>query len=487
MGSMKDNIRTTLFGITVFLILFSCGNDKPAVIATVGSASISQGEYQRRFNFNSVFPSEVPLAQQKELVLSSLLAEKVLMLYTNPDSVSNEVRIAREQTWREVLIEELRLDSVERQIVIDEADLKREYEKSLWDINIKYLAFNDSSEAWRIYHEATAPNGSFNTTARNYLNHIGHPTESIPVRCVKSGSESIDLENKVYNMADGQIGTPFFVYDQYYVIQHEGAIANISATPPNYEVRRSAMREKVFRQLVKKKYRGFYSRQILPQLGKISWERLQPIYDDLYAEAHFDTKKETQSSLKKPLNKEIYLNGNDRYAALLKKDAIVFAHGNTMTVEKVLERLAFGPYVFDYSNARNFKKSFFNMVHLMVEHETIFEKAMHDGYAKDQNVNQKMIEWDSYYSATDKKHALLRASAGKSSQDVLEAFLMKNIFQLKIKLYPKVLENIELQPAEVLVRKSHFANRLVAAPVQSFMGLHSWEKYVKTLLQEARS
>ena len=484
---MKYSNRPVIAVFIIVLALLSCKSDNSALIATVGPVSISENEFQRRFNFNYVFPPEVPLSTQKELVLSSLLAEKVLSVYSHPDSLSSEIQIAREQTWREVLIEELRLDSVERRIKILEPELRREYDKSLWDINIKYLAFNDSSEAWQFHEKSTSLNRTFETTAHEYLVQKGFQTSDVPERKIIWGNESAELENKVYSMADGQINSPFFVYGQYYVIKCIGAVPNVSATPQNFETRRQALREKLFKERAREQYKTFYKRQVFPVLGAINWKHLQPIYEQLVSETQFDSKQDPAQALNKPMGKEVYLNRMDAHDALMKSEAVRFNSGETMTVDKVLERLAFGPYVFDYSTVRNLKKSFFNMVHLMVEHEAILKVALDNDYANKQSSKNKMEEWDSYYSATGKKYSLLKAGQNKNSQDVLDEFLMKKSAQLDIIINSALLENIELQPVGVLVRKSHFANRLMAAPVHNFMGLRSWEKYIKTLLLTTQS
>ncbi len=484
---IHDNFRLVVSVVCVFFILLSCNRDKPSPIATVGSASISVNEFQERFNYNSIFPPEVPLSTQKELVLSSLLAEKILSAAINPDSVSREISIARENTWREILIEELHLDSVERKIRINEDELRREYEKSLKDVWIKYLAFNDSIEALHFYNQAAARAGSFDIAARKYLDQHGYLKEAIPERRIIWGNESARLENEVYGLREGQISFPFFINGQYYVVMNERTAENISTIPKDFEVRRDALRDKLFRQRADKRYREFYARQIYPRLGKIFWNHLQPVYDDLVAGAHFDSNVKSSQTLKRPFPKEVFINRKDRYAALLKMDAIQFKDGTVLSVEKTLETLTFGPYAFDYSSARNFKKSFFNMIHLMAEHETIFNKAIEYGYKNKLSVIDKMNEWNSYYLAMGKKYDLLKGASDKTSQEILDTYLMKKSSTLNIKIYPAVYENIKLVPVGVFVRKSHFANRLVAAPVHNFMGLHSWEKHIKTLLRTPQS
>ncbi len=484
---IHHSVRQVVTVICIFFILLSCSRDKTSLIATVGSASISVKEFQERFNYNSIFPPEVPLSTQKELVLSSLLAEKIFSAAINPDSVSREISIAWKNTRREILIEELHLDSVERKIKISEDDLRREYKRSLTDIRIKYLAFNDSLEALHFYNQAEEVNSSFDEAARTYLDKHGYVKETIPERRIIWGNESASLENKVYGMEKGHISVPFFTKGQYYVIMNEGAIVNISTIPRDFETRRDALKEKLFRQRAEKKYREFYSRQIYPLLGKIYWKHLQPVYDELVAGAHFDSKEKNTRTLKQPIPKEIFINRKDRFAALLKMDAVRFKNGSVLSVEKILETLTFGPYVFDYSTARNFKKSFFNMIHLMIEHEVLFKKALEYGYENKQAVIQKMNEWNSYYLATEEKYNLLRGIPDKTSQEILDNYLMKESRTLNLKIYPTAYENVKLLPVGVLVRKSHFANRLVAAPVHNFMGLRLWEKHIKTLLQTPRS
>ncbi len=470
--------------LLVFLFLISISscrreNQQP-VLAEIGRSRLTAAEFASRFNFNPSYNEDLPLDVQKRAVLASILAEKLFSETADHQTLPENVRIARDQTRREAVIEEMRLDSVERRIQISAEELQHEYKKSLTDILIDYLAFDDSVQASRFYNRCVVAGTDFKTAAREYLNQAGLAQEPIPQRQIFWGNESFALEEKVYQMAVGQISTPFFMTGQFYVIRIAAQFPGTAVSPENFESRQAALEERLFRVKAEAGYRDFYQRSIRPRLGAIRWATLRPVFNALQENTQFE--QSASQSFEKPFSREIYLSSSERFKDILDLPVVRFPDSSLLDCRSVLRQLAFGPYVFDYRSEVAFKISFYRAVRLMVEHETIFRFASENGYEKNHRVELKTDGWNSYYLSVVERQAYLQSAGRDSAWSGLEEALLIKAGKFPIKINHQVWQAVELQPVGIMVKKTHFVNRLVEAPVNLFYGLPRWQEYVDSLL-----
>jgi len=475
------NIPVRLMLALALTAFISCGSEnKPEILAEIGRSRLTATEFESRFNFNPNYNEALPPDVQKRAVLASLLAEKILSESAENRALPENVRIAREQSLREAMIEEMRLDSVERGIQISSAELNHEFKKSQTDILIDYLAFDDSAQAAQFHRRCSADRADFREEALRYLKQAGLDQEPVPQRRISWGNEDFILEEKVYQMDDGQMSTPFFMSGQFYVLRINAREAASGVTPENFEIRRAALEERLFRVKAEAGYRDFYRRSIRPRLGAIRWATLRPVFQTLEANAGFNST--FGKSLEKPFPREIYQSSAELFTDILDLPAVRFPDNSQMDCRTVLQKLAFGPYVFDYRSPASFKYSFYRAVHLMVEHETIFRLAGEKGYMKNPRVELKTAGWNSYYQSVVERQTFIQNAGRDSSGVILEQVLLAKAQQIKVKINRPAWRSVNVQPVGILVKKTHFTNRLIEAPVNLFYGLPRWQEYVDSLL-----
>ena len=203
--------------LTLFLcLLYSCSSDPDTVrIAQVGDLYVGQEEFELTYQFNPYFISYTDPGQAKDLLLKTLIAEKMLVQEGYVQGLAELPAITQltEQYKREALIEKFWQEEIKEQIVISEQEVYDAYLRSKRIRFFRYLTFSDGESALRAYQHLD--NGlPFTEVAK--LN--GLDNGSIPLDSITFGSELNTLEEQVFQLPLNGISPPFKMGQYFFVI-----------------------------------------------------------------------------------------------------------------------------------------------------------------------------------------------------------------------------------------------------------------------------
>lgn len=504
---MSQIIKKNYF-LIIFLLIVSCyEKEEEDNIAKVNDVGVSVYEFQMRFNFNPYLKYIKNKSEEKKIVLSSLIAEKIMAWETEKNSIADTtIHFIIQQHLKEAMIEQFRRDSVESLIKISESELNHEYKKSLKEIDIMFIAFNTEKEAAELKGKIDTGK-SFESVVRTYMNQKGWKDEPIPAKHIIWGNEEFDLEDQIYQLKENEVSQPIAAHGEYYLIKVIKTVPSSATSPTAFEYRKSALTNRIFREKVKTGYTNLYKNKILPQKGDIDWKIVRLLYNVFVDELDFNEQNNSQNKLHQnmPLNNELYLSAKEILYKNMEKEVVHFSDNSGLSLKDVLRNLKYGPYIFDYNNINGFKKSFYYNIQLMVEFETIFKIAKQKGYEKNQNVQNKYQMWKSYYYAKACKKSILKKLRNDSTtvsyqspqinnllktpqqkpSTMIDEYLVDISKAYNIKINKEIYEKIKLSNINLIVHKSHFANRMVVPPlVISMTGMPAWHAKIESILKQ---
>lgn len=500
---MYKHIKLIKFLLFVFCLatFISCSQKLAEdVIAKVDNFEISQLEFQYRYNFNPYLRDIKNQDEAKKIVLSSLIAEKILYLESEKNGLTNENIVEINQQYlKEYMIEHFRRDSVENLIEVSEDELIREYQKSIKEYDIKFVAFQSLDEAVRVKKEIDSTN-SFEKPVRKYMNSMGWMNESIPEKKVIWGNEKYELEENIYSLGENQVSNPISAHGEYYLIKAEKIHSVNQPGENDFFRRKPALQDRIIRHKIKQRYSKLFETKLKPRMGSVDWQKMRLVVDVISGEIDFNEKSDQQSlNENKPLSEVKYQSALERIQQNLEEDVIDFPNGKSWSIKDVLKNLDLGPYAFNFKNETLFRRSFARNIELMLEHQAVFEIAQELGYSENRMVQRQYKMWKSYYSSQSQRFAVLdtiAASAGDTIKyknakvnplqnkrlKIMDSYLANIVKEYEIKINKKLFDTINLNKQDMVVSKSHFANRLIAPPLEPLFGLPLWQKKFEQIL-----
>ena len=495
------NLPFVLIILFIFVTNFSCTSEiNEDIIATVDDYEISGLEFQLRYNFNPYLKDIISDKEAKKIVLSSLIVEKILFLESKKKkSEFEQLQSLVNQYLKEAMIEQLRQDSIESKIQISTDELKREYAKSLKEIEIKFVAFNSLEEANAVKSKIEKI-GSFDQPIREHMDLKGWENEPIPTKKIIWGKENYELEESIYNLSNGEISNPVPAHNEYYLIQ----VTNINTTnrPSNkdFEDRLSALQDRITRNKISNKYVDFYNKKIKANLGKVNWNLFREIVDIMVSDIWFNPDPQL-SEQNKPLSEIGYNSLLDKIRQNMEEELVNFPDGTSWSIKEVLENMNIKPYVFNFKNETLFRRSCARNLELMQEHEVIYKLAKDKKYENNINVKKQFNMWNSYYYANRYRQSVLdtvKINVSDSSLfsdpklsliqnkrlHVFDEYISQVLGEYSVKINKKLYDSIKLNKQDMVVVKSHFANRLVSPPLEPLFTLPKWSRKFDILVSQ---
>jgi hypothetical protein len=489
------------FVLSILICFLSCSIElENDIIAKIDDVAISESEFQLRYNFNPYLKDIVSQKKAKKIVLSSLIAEKILFLESNNhNSPSEQLLELRDQYLVEAMIEQLRQDSIESQIKISDEELKQEYSKSIKEIDIKFVAFSSLEEAKKVRKEIDET-GSYDKPIRKYMNLKGWQKEQIPTKKIVWTKENYELEQSVYDLSPGETSDPVFAHNEYYLI-HVTNIASLSEpNQKDFKDRLPALQDRIRRFKIKNKYSLFFENHIRNNMGNVDWNVFRDIVDVMVSEVQFN-KEAQMSDQNKPLSEIGYISLLDRIRQNMDQELIEFPDGKTWSIKNVLKKMNIGPYVFNFKNETLFRRSCARNLELLQEHNAIYEIAKNKGYENNKFVKRQFNMWNTFYSSGEFRHSLLDKTKIIPTDSVkyldsklsllqnkrlttFDEFLTEISSTYKININKKLFDSIKLNKQDMVVVKSHFANRLIAPPLEPLSALQKWSNKFNSILNQ---
>ena len=505
MKATKTNIIIPLFLSTVF---FSACEKKITdnYVALVENIPITEYEFTMRYNFNPYLTKQYDENEAKKIVLSSLIAEKLLAIESiNSTGLNDDIQSRIDQHKREAMIEQFRRDSVENKINITDSELRNEYQKALKEITIKFVAFQSQDKAYQVKQNILTGK-SFDQAVKNYMTEQGWGDESIPEKTIKWNTESYELEKTLYELKPGDISNPININGDYYLIKIKDIKSTQNPSEADFRDRLPALKDYLIKEKVKIKYTNFFKNQIEPIMGRADWQKLEYAFDVITNEIKFDKNESQLNPLPKDkgLSDEIYLNYQARQSQLENMIVIEFPDQSNWDFKKLIYVLKYGPFAFNYKNKTAFKKSFKYNIQLALEYNAVYQLAEKAGYGQNNNVLQDTQIWESYYRANNFRHNILRkAELNKFPADselfVNNAqFTPRELFRLNfidqylqtilkvhnIKINKKKYDTLNLEKTDMVVMKKHFANRMVIPLTEPLSSLPKWQNAIYEIFKK---
>lgn len=502
------NTYKIILFIVVILIFLSCDKDvQDNYVAMVSDVPITEYEFTMRYNFNPYLSQIHSEKEAKKLILSTLIAEKLLSLEsTNQLETSTDMNRRINQHKKEAMIEQFRQDSVENKINITDLELQKEYQKALKEVDIQYVAFSTLEKADMTKEEID--NGlTYEEAVRNYMDNQGWKDEAIPQKTVKWNSESYNLEEKIFALNSGEVSKPVNINGDYYLIKIEEIRTAQSPGNRDYMDRLPALKDRILKKKVEEKYRKFFSNHIAKRLGIVNWEKLDDIFESITKDVKFNqnTTQPHPFSDEKALSNEVYLNYETQQSQLKNIPVVNFPDGSVWQMNDLMTVLKYGPFAFNYKNKTAFKKSFKQSVLLALEFEAIYQLAQEAGYEQNNHVLADTKIWETYYRANDYRFQKLNQAVSEiyiqdsthyisGSQmtakqefrlEYFDKYLCTLAGKYQIKINQKKYNTIKLDKTDIVLMKTHYAQRLIAPMTEPLSGLPQWSNIVDSIFKKS--
>lgn len=494
--------------IVIIFVLSSCENDaSDNYVALVDDIPIIEYEFTLRYNFNPHLAQYHDKIEAKKVILSTLIAEKLLALESSSTSqLPNDVKNKLEQHKKEIIIEQFRRDSVENQINVTDSELQKEYLKALKEVDIKYIVFKSYNEAKRIKQKIE--NGmSFEKAVRDYMNLQGWGKESIPEKTVEWNTETYDIEERIFALQSDEISNPIKINGDYYLIKLQETRSNQYPNNMDYTNRLSALKDRILREKIKDKYIVFFENNIRSRLGDVDWKKLNGAFELIIKNISFskNTAQSQPFSDDKALSDEIYLSYESQQSQLRDMIVVRFSDHSSWALEELMVVLKYGPFSFNYKNKISFKKSFKQNILLALEYEAIYQLAKEADYENNGHVLKDTKLWEAYYRANDYRFQLLKqaesnifindstkyrsktnlSSLQQFRLDYFDDYLSVLSEKYSIKINREKFNSLKLSKTDMVVMKTHFAHRLVVPLTEPLTGLPQWRNIMQTIFKKS--
>lgn len=483
-----------IFMFTAALFLYSC-NQKEKVVAQVEDIEIDQDEFRFRYNFNPFLNKIEKTSQAKLTVLSALIAEKLLAVEAKQSDLNSaKINDLIQQVEWETMIEEIRQDSVERLIQINSDELKNEYDSSVKELYIRYIAISDSSEAYYLKSVIDSM-GSFQEPVNEFMFLKGWGNSSIPSKKIIWAEEPLELEESAYQLSINQVSKPVYWRNEYYIMILD-SVRSQRRSAADYLDKKSALEDRIRRRKINKLYKLFYSRSIAKNIGAANKQNIHELTDILVSGMQF---ADTDASIKQSaINKELKFDENRISESVLNTEIVSFPNGEVWNGHEFLKKMQRGPFEYNYSSEFAFKKSFYFNVKLLLELQSIYELAKKNSYQTKSSVQKEINTWNEYYTANEYRYLFLKEIQGLSQKDDsqnlsqlqinrlehMDSHLAELVDKYNINIEKDNYENIILNKTDMVVSKIHYANRLMSPPLEPLTALTRYNKALTKVLDK---
>jgi hypothetical protein len=471
---------------------------------TIEEVDVNKFEFISRYRFNPYLKNMNP-SNAKNAALSSLIAEKLLYVdakaaFSAPAAVDQIIQ----QYQKEAMIEQVKIDSVEQFISISHDELWREYLKSLKEIEIEYIAF-ESMEKAKYYKQKITNSGNFAAEIRNYMDINGWEDEKIPTKNIRWATEPQELEDVIYSLPESVVSEPVSAFGDFYLIRVTNVLENDKPSEYDFFQKKSAIESKIREYKIQNSYKQFFENNIRNHLPDIFWKPIHHTANLLANSYDFLENSDNKNSKEVgPLKTPDQLEHKSSYYHFKDSVALDFKNGITWTIEQLLNKLKIGPYAFNFRDAIRFKRSFAKNVQLLAEHETLYHFALSQGYEDNPKVVEQTDMWASYFLANSHRYQILTSMENENFPEkkddsesyshltgleknrllYMDSYLSSLLNKYDISINERILLSIKNDKNDMVVKKTHFANRLVAPPLEPLNGLPKWNKAIHSLFSE---
>jgi hypothetical protein len=497
--------KTSVILICLVLATSACRNNE-SYIVKIDSISVSPQEFQLRFNYNP-FLKEYDFITAQKKVLKELITEKILSLKYQNDypTMSTSYADLLDQHLLEATLEQIRLDSIENTVTITQEEVYQEYHNMSKKFHVQYVVFDSQKDA-KAFKSKVETGADFQESAIAYYKKQGVNVEKIPERILSWSSDLIELEEKIFRLEVNEISDPIFAFDEFYLIKVKNILETGQNTPVDFEKRKILLYNDLKERKIKKLYFEFYNKYLRNNLAQVYWIKVKMLLDYVSDSNIFSdiVSNPAMRNQDKSLNILVTRSLDETSTGLKNEIVVRFKDGRDWSVEYLLKKLKIGPYIFNYSSENDFRRSFARNVELLIEHDALFDYAKSIGYLNDSRVIESYEMWKEFYTAqsfidnlkfksnksysdtvyNNNQDIYAETDLTKSSLNSIENSLITALSEYDIKINSKLYSNMNLKKTDMVVKKTHFPNRLVAPPLYMFQGMTKWDSALVEIITQ---
>jgi parvulin-like peptidyl-prolyl isomerase len=342
-----------IFTAILFFIPNCTKNETDNIIAKVGTLSISVEEFKDAYQFNPHLSSVKNPQIAKQIVLRSLIAEKIIARQGYEKNIQNQSRIKlqSDQYEREAIIEKFWQEKIFNEITVPENELLEAYYKSKKEKIIQFINYNNERQAYNDYQKIKE-GLSFEEIAG--LN--GLPLNCIPADTIKMFGKLPNLEEKVFSMKMNEVSAPVKEGKFYFIVKLTGERENIFTSEMDF----AQQRKKIQKELKKSKSFKNFQNYVNTYLSSDNFKLDKTQFKELVRKTEnklFEKPELNQSKSNEYLLDIYFDNAKNNRDQFLKQPVVKFSNGTTWDTGTLLQRIAVSPYTVDKRSKGAFRHS----------------------------------------------------------------------------------------------------------------------------------
>ncbi len=386
------------FSVLVNLILVStlilfCERERPEpILARAGKTTIPVAEFKERFEFTPHVSLTKNQQKNKRLVLSSLLGEKLLVeeAYSRKLDKNPQYQFYVQQMEKEAIVEKLFDEEISSKIKIDDAEIKQGFFRSLSNLKLEVLTFDNLQQAQEAEKMIAA--GKTLTQVKQALQTDTFiSADSVLTINLKWGEAHPELENVAYSLALNQVSAPVFAAGKYFILKLVDRTREVLATESDYLNQAPSIRKKIIDRR-RTEYFDQYMRELMAEKSvRVPHEIFDLVAD--FLEKHYGISDSLSTVEPLPRDLAPMLEESSDFKKHLQEPFARFNDGSSWTVEDFLKKLIYGPFRLNTKSKENFRKSLRIVVRRMAEFETLAKKGAAQGLDKTYYVKYQTKMW----------------------------------------------------------------------------------------------
>ena len=424
----------------------------PDTVAVVGDLTISRHEFLLSYQFNPYLSGIKQPAIAKQLILQTLIAEKILVQEGFSRGIQNDSDYTAycNQFRREALIEELWDKKIFPESDITEKMLRKAYQKELNEKIIRYIIF-DTREAAKDFLTLVNNFHDFEAAAR----FLGYADSTIPADTIHFDSSWKSLEDTVFNMNLGAVSQPVKVGDKYLIIKLTNQLLR-AGSPGDFE----RNRKKLFKILNRRMKTEALNRFIRESDKLVRYDLDRNLFKELVNRLATILFPATAPSRNLSFD-EIQLPED-----LSGRHLIRFVDNRYWTVATLLRRLEVSPYPVQTENITDLQNSMLAATRAVMDDEMLARESERLGLGSDPEVITKQKMWCEFYIF---RKMIENPQLKLSIPGKLKQFLENIKGKYEIRRNLSVISEISNDRSDMTVMKTHFPLRSIVpviAPIR---------------------
>jgi len=360
----------------LFFICFQLYAQDNNTAISINEFKISVDEFSTRLN-NLPQKSRTSIADVKEDLICSLIAEAILADQVNPEQLASHEKISllTEQYHNEALYELWMESEIRNKIRIDESELQKSFKHFREQKILEFWTFNNKESAAK---------------TRLKLNGGGIPGMDPQNKILDFGESLPEVEEAVFYLNPGELSHPVLIDSTYYLFRLKNTITHPYHSKYDYNYWKPSL-EKIIRQRKEKKILDEQLHELMKYKEfTIDGTAFNFLHDQLYPFIYSNSNTNTSSP--ELIQLEIGSNFN-KHENSFDKVLIYFNNGNQWTVRDFWKKLAVSPYPLNYKNPYDLKPGLKDVIQRTILLETLAQNARSKGYNKTGYVQNESQMW----------------------------------------------------------------------------------------------